>query len=47
MRQKNVGQTAWRPYAPTGMTRHDDDDDDFLKPDSPLLPLHALLSGHR
>ena len=25
---KNVGQTAWRPYAPTGMTRHDDDDDD-------------------
>ena len=30
MRQKNVGQTAWRPYAPTGMTRHDDDDDDFF-----------------
>ena len=27
---KNVGQTAWRPYAPTGMTRHDDDDDDFF-----------------
>lgn len=30
MRQKNVGQTAWSPYAPTGETRHNDDDDDFF-----------------
>ena len=25
---ESVGQTAWRPYAPTGTTRLDDDDDD-------------------
>jgi len=24
-----LGQTAWRPYVPTGATRHDDDDDEM------------------
>ena len=23
---QSVGQTAWRPYAPTGVIRHDDDE---------------------
>ena len=27
-RDRRVGQTVWRPYAPTGATRHDDGDDD-------------------
>ena len=25
---ESAGQTAWRPYAPTGAMRLDDDDDD-------------------
>ena len=25
---QSVGQTAWRPYAPTGVRIYDDDDDD-------------------
>ena len=25
---ESVGQTAWRPYGPTGAMRHDNDDDD-------------------
>ena len=25
---ESAGQTAWRPYAPTGVMRDDDDDDD-------------------
>ena len=25
--ERSVGQTAWRPYAPTGVRSYDDDDD--------------------